>query len=146
MQTCHCEVNRVVFERHKLTVLSDVSRLIIKSAAIQPHDQAFPGSWRRVCVCVRGGGACCSKCGWLYESPSEMGGALLVKYLSTCARSVTTVNSSRVKSAQVKNPVCVFIYKNRKKEQHSWPSELCSPVQQQQQLSLPPSTRLSFYF
>lgn len=54
MQTCHCEVNRVVFERHKLTVLSDVSRLIIKSAAIQPHDQAFPGSWRRVCVCVGG--------------------------------------------------------------------------------------------
>ena len=95
-----------------------------------------------MCVCVCRG-ACCSKCGWLYESPSEVGGALLVKYLCTCARSVTTVNSSRVTSAQVKNPVCVFIFKNRKKrEQHSWPSQLCSPAQQQQQQQQQPPASL----
>ena len=102
-----------------------------------------------VCVCGGGGGAGGGECGWLYESPSEVGGALLVKYLCTCARSVTTVNSSRVTSAQVKNPVCVFIFKNRKKKRATLVAFTAAAAPRSSSSSssrLPPSTRLSFYF
>lgn len=61
------------------------------------HNHALPESWKLE--------TCCSKCGRLYESPSEVGGALLVKHPREQEQhsGVTTANSSNVISAQVRD-------------------------------------------
>lgn len=94
----------MTFTALSLSLLNKPNRLQIdkgSSAATKSqsvlHNHALPESWKLE--------TCCSKCGWLYESSSEVGGALLVKHPREQEQhgGVTTANSSDVISAQVRD-------------------------------------------